>query len=188
MADIIDVANYILEISREESPDDDYDLITPMKLQKLVYFCQGYFLALNGTPLFSEPIEAWDHGPVCPTLYHLFKRYGSSPLVATIDPKRIMLSELEKHIIGMVYNSYKQYSPSGLRNITHREGPWSDTRKNTIIHPEAMLKYFESLIEVNPADIPLSTDDEKNELITILEKAETDGEINLSQFRIPVGA
>ena len=66
MADVIDVANYILEISREESGDDEYELISHMKLQKLVYFCQGYSLALYGRPLFPEPIEAWTHGPVCP--------------------------------------------------------------------------------------------------------------------------
>ncbi|MDR1325091.1 MAG: DUF4065 domain-containing protein [Treponema sp.] len=40
-----------------------------MKLQRLVYYCQGAHLAFHGKPLFPEPIEAWECGPVCPPLY-----------------------------------------------------------------------------------------------------------------------
>jgi uncharacterized phage-associated protein len=188
MADVIDVANYILEISHEESEDGEYELISHMKLQKLVYFCQGYSLALYGRPLFSEPVEAWTHGPVCPKLYHLLKGYGSLPITASIDPERIMLNEHEKHLIEMVYDSYGQYSASRLRKITHEEGPWKTARINTAIPQEAMFKYFESCIEVNPADIPRSADGDKDKLLKNLEKAEADGEINLSQFCVSMGA
>ena len=187
MADVIDVANYILEISREESVDGEYELISHMKLQKLVYFSQGYFLVLHGKPLFPDPVEAWTHGPVCPKLYHLLKVYGSLPITASIDPARIILDESEKHLIGMVYNTYGQYSASRLRKITHEEGPWKTTPADTPISQEAMLEYFKSLIEVNPANIKPSDNDEKKELLKILEKAEADGELNLSQFCVPVG-
>jgi len=188
MADVIDVANYILEISREESEDGEYELISHMKLQKLIYFCQGYFLALQGRPLFSEPIEAWPHGPVCPKLYHILKGYGSSPITAIIDPSRITLTEKERRIIGMVYDSYGQYSASRLRKITHEEGPWKTSPANDLIPQEAMIEYFETLVEVNPANIPQSADNKKSELLKIMEKAEADGEINLSEFCVPVGA
>jgi len=187
MADVIDVANYILEISREESEDGEYELISHMKLQKLVYFCQGYSLALYGKPLFPDPIEAWTHGPVCPKLYHILKSYGQLPITASIDPEKITLNEHEKYLIGMVYDSYGQYSASRLRKITHEEGPWNVAREGVTIPQEAMLEYFEALIEVNPANIPPSTDEYKNELLSTLEKAETDGELNLSQFCIPMG-
>jgi len=188
MSDVIDVANYILEVVREESPDDDYELISHMKLQKLLYFCQGYSLALCGRPLFPEPIEAWTHGPVCPKLYHLLKNYGPLPITASIDPDKIILNEYEKSIVELVYDSYGQYSASRLRKITHEEGPWKTTMINTTITQNDMLKYFESLVEVTPTDIPLSSDSEKNELRKFLEKAESNGEINLSQFCVPMGA
>jgi uncharacterized phage-associated protein len=187
MADVIDVANYILEISRKESEDGEYELISHMKLQKLVYFCQGYSLALYGKPLFPESIEAWTHGPVCPKLYHLLKGYGSLPITASIDPERIILNEREKRLVEMVYDSYGQYSASRLRKITHDNGPWKTTCEQAPIPQDSMLRYFESLIEVNPADIPPSTDEAKGELLKILEKAEADGEINLSQFCVPMG-
>jgi uncharacterized phage-associated protein len=187
MSDVIDVANYILEVSRDESPDGEYELISHMKLQKLVYFCQGYSLAFYGRPLFPEPIEAWTHGPVCPRLYHLLKVYGSLPITGSIDPDKIKLTEHEKYLVGMVYDSYGQYSASRLRKITHEEGPWKTTPADAPIPQNDMLKYFESLIEVTPANIPPSSENEKKELIKILEKAEADGEINLSRFCVPMG-
>jgi len=188
MADVIDVANYILEISREESPDGEYELISHMKLQKLIYYCQGYFLALHGKPLFPDPIEAWTHGPVSPKLYHLLKGYGALPITAVTDPQRIILDEHEKQFISMIYNTYGQYSALHLRKMTHEEDPWKTTPAETQISLESMLEYFESLIEVNSADIKPSANAEKNELVKYLEKAEADGEINLSKFCVPMGA
>ena len=180
MTNVFDVANYILQISREESEEDEYELISHMKLQKLVYFCQGFSLALLDKPLFEDPIEAWTHGPVCPKLYHLLKGYGASPVTSIIDPENINLSEKEKLLVKMVYNYYGQFSASKLRRITHEEGPWKDTPPNSTISRESTAKYFESRIEVKPEDIPPITDDEKQKISVILEEMDADGE--LSQF------
>jgi len=188
MPDVFDVVNYILEVSREGAEDDEYELISHMKLQKLVYFCQGYSLALLGRSLFPETIEAWRHGPVCPKLYHILKGYGSSPITASIDPDKIALDEQEKQLVRMVYGVYGQYSAARLRKITHEQGPWKDTWVETPISQEAMAGYFESLIEANPADIPPSTGPEQKELLEILEKAQADGEIDMGQFCVPMGA
>jgi uncharacterized phage-associated protein len=184
---VFDVANYILEISREESEDGEFDLITPMKLQKLVYFCQGYSLALLEKPLFPEPIEAWEHGPVCPKLYHMLKVYKASPMAAIIDPEKIILGNNEKHLIRMVYDNYRQYSASGLRKITHEKGPWKEAVIHSVISHEAMAKYFYSLIDVKPFDIPPATEDEKKVFIKNLEEAEANGEVELSQFSVAMG-
>jgi len=43
-------------------------------------------------------------------------------------------------------------------------------------------------MEVSPADIPPSTESEKRELINILERAEANGEIDLSGYGVPMGA
>jgi uncharacterized phage-associated protein len=188
MADVVDVANYILEISREETEYGEFELISHMKLQKLVYFCQGFSLALSSKPLFEGEIEAWEHGPVSPKLYHLLKRYGALPITASIEPEKIILSENEKHLINMVYNAYGQYSASRLRKITHENGPWRNTMINSVISPEVMSNYFLSLIEVNSENMVESSSDEKSELLNILKQAEDDGEFKMSQFSIPMGA
>ena len=187
MADVFDVANYILEISRDDSEDGEYELISHMKLQKLIYFCQGFFLALHSQPLFPETIEAWPHGPVCPKLYDTLKVYGSSPITTSIDPEKINLDGQEKSIIAMVYNAYGQYSASRLRRMTHENGPWKNTLSKTEIPQDVLGKYFESLIEVNPSDIPPSTNEEKKELLRILEQAEANGELDLSRYCVPMG-
>ncbi len=76
MHSVIDVANYFLSLVNEDQGEG----ITNMKMQKLVYYAQGFSLAMLNKPLFEEPIEAWQYGPVVPTLYHAFKKYGNVPL------------------------------------------------------------------------------------------------------------
>jgi len=186
MADVIDIANYILEICREESEGDEYELISHLKLQKLVYFCQGYSIAFFNKPLFPDTIEAWPHGPVCPKLYHILKGYGSLPITASIEPEKISLNEEEKQLVRVVYDTYGQYSAMKLRKISHEEGPWKDTQTSAVISCEAMSKYFTARVEVIADDHPW-TDEEKKKAVEILEEAEANGEIDLSQFCVPVG-
>jgi uncharacterized phage-associated protein len=65
-----DVAEYFLTLVDDEAGDS----LSNLKLQKLVYYAQGFHLALTEKPLFDEAIEAWEHGPVVPGLYHKLKR------------------------------------------------------------------------------------------------------------------
>jgi uncharacterized phage-associated protein len=72
------VANEFLTIARSKGTP-----LTPMKLQKLVYFAHGWFLALNpGQPLISERVEAWKYGPVIRALYSQFRDYGDASIEA----------------------------------------------------------------------------------------------------------
>ena len=63
MAHVVDVAAYILECLGS---------VSTMKLQKLTFYSQAYYLVEHGTPLFPEEFEAWANGPVAPDL---FKRH-----------------------------------------------------------------------------------------------------------------
>lgn len=63
-----DVANYFF--SRLD--EDAGDVLSNLKLQKLVYYAQGFALALLERPLFSEPLVAWQMGPVCPPLFRTY--------------------------------------------------------------------------------------------------------------------
>ena len=67
--------------------EDAGDLMSNLKLQKLVYYAQGLHLALYDEPLFTEPIESWYHGPVVPELYESYKQYGAGaiPIPPDID-------------------------------------------------------------------------------------------------------
>lgn len=122
MANAIDVALYLLWLSSQE--DDEPELMTNMRLQKLVYYVQGWSLALNGSPMFSEAIEAWDHGPVVNDLYHRFKNYKSDPIPAAEFSAVPNLTTTQMAFVREIWECYKIYSATQLRNMTHREKPW----------------------------------------------------------------
>ena len=60
------VADAFLHISTENRSG-----ITNLKLQKLIYYAQAWFLALHDEALFDDPIEAWVHGPVVPEVFSI---------------------------------------------------------------------------------------------------------------------
>src|SRR5260370_7382775 len=69
------VANELLDAA-----EDARSSIDPLQMQKLLYLAQGWTLGLTGDPLFREPIEAWEYGPVVPEIYHSVKMFGASPI------------------------------------------------------------------------------------------------------------
>ena len=77
MADVFQVAAYFLN---KANSDDVGDLISNLKLQKLVCYAQGFALAIFERALYDDTIEAWQHGPVVLGLYHRFKTFGSGAI------------------------------------------------------------------------------------------------------------
>ena len=69
------VANFFLKKAAEEQIP-----MTQLKLIKLVYIAYGWVLAVLDKKLFNEGIEAWQHGPVIPSVYHEFKDFGNRPI------------------------------------------------------------------------------------------------------------
>lgn len=107
--------------------------VTPLMLQKLLYFIQGIYSALYGSPIFEEDCRAWIHGPVYPEVYKLFRDFKYNPIddarFALLKGREDILAEDEKHAIDLVVNTFGIYSGKVLKKITHNEDPWKDTRK-----------------------------------------------------------
>lgn len=126
------VANYFLHLVDEDTGDS----ISNLKLQKLVYYAQGWYLALTGKSLFADRIEAWAHGPVVPTLYHEYRVFGWEPIheimwqpAALPRPDdTIEIDEDTASILNEVWEAYGQYSAKRLEEITHSEDPWKNAR------------------------------------------------------------
>ena len=70
---VLDIAKKLLFRAKN---NENGDFMSNMKLQKMLYYQQGFHLAYYGTPLFDEEIEAWMYGPVVPCVYEHFKNYG----------------------------------------------------------------------------------------------------------------
>ena len=121
------------------------DTVSNLKLQKLLYYCQGYYLALYNKTLFEDKIYAWDYGPVVKTVYDTYKDFGSLALepVANYAGK---LTKSQKELILKVYEQYGQFSAGKLVEMTHSEFPWKTTPKNKEITIEKLKKFFDEKI------------------------------------------
>jgi putative zinc finger/helix-turn-helix YgiT family protein len=82
------------------------DVITPLKLQKLVYYAQAWFTAYFGKPLVTENCQAWIHGPVFPELYNYFKDKGYSPIPKVFNLDMSVFNDDEKYILETVWKVY----------------------------------------------------------------------------------
>ncbi|KGF10079.1 hypothetical protein HMPREF1635_00370 [Clostridiales bacterium S5-A14a] len=139
--------------------------ITPLALQKTLYYVQGFYYAFYDTFLFTEDCQAWVHGPVYPDIYSKYKNYkfDSIDRVIAIDDSVFTSSEIA--ILNSVVKNLCCYSGKILEQFTHSESPWLSARKNLpkqepsteIICKEDIGTYFESVKEkynmINPNDI-----------------------------------
>lgn len=141
--DVQDIANKLLAMA----DDGTEELMTNMKLQKLLYYQQGYHLAYFDTPLFEDEIEAWKYGPVVPSVYEHYRAYGSQG----IQPERkpVKLEREEEALFNEVYRNYGIYSAYGLMTLSHSEKPWKDTPTGVgnIISKSAMKMFFKKKLK-----------------------------------------
>jgi uncharacterized phage-associated protein len=140
MAEALDVARYMLTLVNEE----EGDLMSNLKLQKLLYYAQGYYLAICGEPLFEDEIFAWQYGPVVPSVYHMYKHYGRQAIPAPEEFDSNVLSERERQIVADVYEEYGQYEASVLMHFTHEEPPWQSTMQSAAISHKKLADYFKT--------------------------------------------
>lgn len=143
MATALDVAKAFLKLSDPDSGD----VLTNLKLQKLVYYAQGFHLALTGKPLFKEKIAAWEHGPVVPELYHELKAFGSSQIAIDDELEEGALGEEALDLIAEVNKVYGQFSAWKLRDMTHNESPWQQTARSETITHDKLKDYFKTQIK-----------------------------------------
>jgi uncharacterized phage-associated protein len=123
------VADFFLCFAREHG-----DVLTPLKLQKLVYYAQAWHLALKGKPLFDEKIEAWIHGPVVRSVFTRFKKYSWRPIDRAV--KQPSLSGNVKKFLCEIFSVYGGFSAWDLERMTHKETPWLNARVGLAVDQE----------------------------------------------------
>ena len=118
---------------------------------KLTFLAHGWSFVNLETPLVSEDVYAWKHGPVYPELYKAIKPFGNDPI--TWIPESIReheakteLKEREKLLIEVVYDRYKEFSGMDLVDMTHEDGtPWHATWQmydGGVIGNDLIRKYY----------------------------------------------
>ena len=150
--------------------------ITPLKLSKLLYTCNGWHLAFMREPLIDSPIMAWPYGPMIEPVYHeYFKAIGNNPIneqpkiydVYSSDWKYMSIKDECKDektidftldLIDRVLDTSGTMSPIELGAVCSQEGtPWSVFTNNGTINiheviPDTMiLTYFLHLLNNPPS-------------------------------------
>lgn len=121
-----EIASYLLWLNAREAPEDP-DYLTNLKLQKLLYYIQGWHLAQTGQPAFAEEVQAWREGPVVPEVYQAYKNLGTHPIVDA-PARQPRLTDDLRDIVEQVWERYKAFSGYELSDMTHSESPWRETR------------------------------------------------------------
>ena len=138
MCDCFRTAEYFLRLQTGDAGDS----ISNMKLQKLLYYAQGFALAIFQAPLFPEDFEKWSYGPVLPVVYEKYKRFGAEAIPRPEGAKLQDYTDDERKLLDEVYYSFGQYSAWALSEMSHATPPWQNAELGKIITKESMKAYF----------------------------------------------
>lgn len=140
------VAKHLIFLASKENQEKEREGITNLKLQKLLYLAQAYYLAKLGRPLFIDELEAWDYGPVASQVYKKLKRYGSKPIIAKKDEST--LAEKDKNVLKKIWDTFGGYSAGRLVDIVHSHTPWKEASVSTnkIISQKVIENYYGPLL------------------------------------------
>ena len=139
--------------------------ITPLSLQKALYYVQGFSYAFYHTFLLTEDCEAWVHGPVYREIYKRYSNYCFDPIDIVHEFDISSLSGEEKLLLDSIIRHVCCYSGKTLESFTHTETPWvsvraglpADASSNRIIPKQSIGEYFTSVKEkyqmLTPANI-----------------------------------
>lgn len=128
-----------------------------LKLQKLMYYCNAWSMALRNRPVFTDQIEAWKHGPVVSSLYPFHRG------VASVNEwqwgRADELSADAKEMADAILTLYGARSGWSLRNLTHEEAPWKDAwercghgvRMGEVIDLESMARFYGQKVHARTA-------------------------------------
>lgn len=133
--------------------------LTPMKLIKLVYIAYGWYLALTkGEKLVQEQPQAWNLGPVFPSLYEALKNYGNkevNDLIPITVSSDLFDKSLEK-FLNIIWQSYGNYDGIYLSSITHsKKTPWTQVFPlgfNVVIPDKLIKQHYLEKLEINKKD------------------------------------
>lgn len=143
---IFEVANFFLKIVDRESGST----ITPLKLQKILYYAQGMYLAKFNRELFAEDFQAWAHGPANPAIYSKYKSNGYEAIDEPTEELPYIDDETKSFLFD-IWKIFGIYDGKFLEELTHKESPWIDARKKCkdgdnceeIITKKSMKSFFE---------------------------------------------
>lgn len=140
----IDIANWFINQFDKESGD----VVTHLKVQKLLYYSEAWSQLLLERDLFEEDMEAWAHGPVVREVFNEFRGCGWQPL--SVASELVDIEPEVEDVLLQVLEAYGDASAKTLEKMTHKDKPWVEARGslapeercNTVISKESIKTYF----------------------------------------------
>jgi uncharacterized phage-associated protein len=142
-SNVFDVGAYFAQKANiKRSPRD----FTPLKLQKILYYAQGWYLADKNKPLFDSPIYAWKYGPVVQKVYDYYKGRPTAHItVDEVPGNPDNLDVAEKKFLDAIWGQYGKKSAWELVGMTHVTQPWIEAFADPIsdvIDNDEIRDYF----------------------------------------------
>ena len=145
--------------------------ITPLMLQKALYYIQGFSYAFLQEFPFREECEAWAQGPMFKEVYMRYKDYRYDPGAVKDDFDVSVFTAGERAVFDSVINYFCCYSGKVLERITQNEAPWLAARgrlplsaySEEVMDRQTLGDYFQEVKVkyrmVNPGDIRAYAED-----------------------------
>ncbi len=135
--DAITLADYVISVFEKENAT-----VTNLKLQKVLYYVQGYFFRCFRQPAYEEDTYGWQYGPVVPAVYYHFASCHASRLSSTPRGQALVLTDEAQRVIDTVVRQCAKMSTSALVTKTHEETPWQSASVGGIITMASIQRYF----------------------------------------------
>lgn len=139
----IEIANWLIAKCNEDGKS-----MSNLRLQKTLYYVQGYFLKNFNLCAFEEDIYAWAYGPVVQEAYFEFNDNGSRAIELDAETAGNILSlpikREHKRVIEKVLKACNEKSVRTLVGMTHDESPWKNTPQSNVISIDKIASFFDN--------------------------------------------
>lgn len=140
----IDVAQLFLTWANK-----DGDLITNLKMQKLLYYAQAWHLVNFDKPLFNDEIQAWKFGPVVRSVFNKFKEFGAAPIeYKKSGHEEAAFTKQQLEYLKEFYGVFIKFAAYELVSMSHSDSPWINANKkgaSTPIDLGEMKSFYDHL-------------------------------------------
>lgn len=143
----LDISKFIICLAQNNG-----DTITNLKLQKLLYYAQAWYLVNNGNKkLFEDDIIAWQYGPVVVSVYEKYKEFGRRPIDidCNIETDFGNIPDCIKKYLAEFCEVFLHFSATELVGMTHQEKPWQEAISNGIgtpVNTDTMYKFYTEML------------------------------------------
>lgn len=132
-----EVAKYIIRTINQNG-----GCISNLKLQKMLYFVQAQFLVFRGDCCFSDPITAWDCGPVVVPVYREYAIFGAASIPYSYLEEKIWIAPDDAELINSIIKASAEMSATYMTQVTLNQTPWKKTPRGMAIAPHDIYEFF----------------------------------------------